>query len=243
MLVDSSAHASALARRFGDALRTGHGIDAERVIEDALADGMQVPEIHVSVIAPALVRIGELWETRMIGVAEEHLATAISERALMRLFEKLTADQTAQPAREKVLLAASAGQHHVLGLRMVADVLEGAGFDVVHLGADMPVEGLTAYVEEHQPEVVGITFGMAADVSSLADTLGAIHDCAPATRIMLGGRARTGRFAHAVPPGTAELTFTIERVTPGQSTTVHLAVVDTCGTWKTFVGGGTAAGF
>jgi hypothetical protein len=46
-----------------------------------------------------------------------------------------------------------------------------------------------------------------------------------------------------VPPGTVEVTFTVERVTAGQPTTVFLAVVDGCGTWKTFVGGGTGAAF
>jgi hypothetical protein len=37
--------------------------------------------------------------------------------------------------------------------------------------------------------------------------------------------------------------FTVERVTPGQPTTVPLTVVDGCGEWKTFVGGGSGAGF
>jgi hypothetical protein len=35
----------------------------------------------------------------------------------------------------------------------------------------------------------------------------------------------------------------IRRVTPGQATTIPLVIVDGCGEWKTFVGGGTAAGF
>jgi diguanylate cyclase (GGDEF)-like protein len=192
-VVESGVRTNALARRFGDALRAGHGANAEAVIEAALAEGIGAADIHALVIAPALVRIGELWEQRIIGVAEEHLATAISERALMRIFVSLTAGRPTAPARERILLAGSVGQHHVLGLRMVADVLEGAGFDVVHLGADMPVSSLTAYVEENEPAVVGLSVGMAVEISGLADTLGAIHDCAPATRIMLGGRA--------VPPG------------------------------------------
>jgi YVTN family beta-propeller protein len=42
---------------------------------------------------------------------------------------------------------------------------------------------------------------------------------------------------------TTTLTFTVRRQTPGQSTTVPFTVVDTCGSWPSFVGGGPNAGF
>ena len=43
------------------------------------------------------------------------------------------------------------------------------------------------------------------------------------------------------PTGTQSATVTVHRVTPGQAVTVPLTVVDTCGEWRTFVGGGPAA--
>lgn len=46
-------------------------------------------------------------------------------------------------------------------------------------------------------------------------------------------------YIPAVPPG--QLTFTIGPVVPGQPVTVPLIVVDGCGPWETFVGGGPAA--
>jgi len=186
-----AAHArtEALARRFGDALRVGEGAAAERIVDDALATGMSPAGVQSLVITPAMVRIGELWEDRVIGVADEHLATSISNRALIRLFEAISVTRRAAPTRERVLLAAVEGQRHVLGLRMVADVLEGAGFDVLYLGEDVPAESLRASVARHRPAVVGLAFGIAADVSCLADALFAIHETAPRTRIMLGGRA------------------------------------------------------
>lgn len=185
--------ADALARRFGDVLRAGDGSAAERVVEDALAAGMAPEAIHSLVITPAMIRIGELWEARLIGVADEHLATSISQRALIALFETMSARRVTPRSRERVLLAAVEGQHHVLGLRMVADVLEGAGFDVLYLGEDVPVAGLLDFVAQHRPAVAGLAFGIAAQVSCLADSLWAIRELAPETRIMLGGRS--------VPPG------------------------------------------
>jgi len=181
------------ARRFGDALRVADAAVAERIVDDALAAGMAPEAIQSLVIAPAMVRIGELWEAGAIGVADEHLASSITQRAMIQLFAALSAGHIRQRSRERVMLAAVEGQRHVLGLRMVADVLEGAGFDVLYLGEDVPVQSLLESVTQHRPAVVGLGFGIASDVSSLADSVAAIHELAPETRIMLGGRA--------VPPG------------------------------------------
>jgi len=178
-----------LARRFGDLLRVGDGAAAERLVDEALAGGMSPAAIQALVITPAMVRIGELWASRAIGVADEHLASSISQRALIRLLTKLNSGPHRARSRERVLLAAVEGQHHVLGLRMIADVLEGAGFDVLYLGEDVPVDSLLESVTLHRPAVVGLGFGIASDVSTLADSIWAIHDAAPATRMMLGGRA------------------------------------------------------
>jgi predicted outer membrane repeat protein len=62
-------------------------------------------------------------------------------------------------------------------------------------------------------------------------------------RITIGGQTESGNFTYRVPENTSELTFTVTRATAGQPTTVPLVVVDSCGEWPTFVGGGSAAGF
>jgi diguanylate cyclase (GGDEF)-like protein len=151
------------------------------------------------VIEPAMVRIGELWQDNAITVADEHLATAISHSVLVRLFDALA---TAPPRScPKVLLAAPEGQHHVLGLRMIADVLEGAGFDVLYLGPDVPVRALSAAVAQHQPAIVGLSFAISSNVANLAASILAVHEAHPEAKVMLGGRA--------VPPALCELGYPV----------------------------------
>ena len=77
-------------------------------------------------------------------VADEHLATGIAERSLVRLLDQLRSSPSA--GREKVLLAAPEGERHVVGLRMIADVLDGAGFEVLYLGQDVPCGALRAAI-------------------------------------------------------------------------------------------------
>lgn len=185
------------ARRFGDALRVGDGAAGERVIDDGLAAGISPEAMQALVIEPAMVRIGELWEQRAITVADEHLATAISERGLLCLFRTMSERRVRAGSRERVLLAATRGQHHILGLRMVADVLEAAGFEVMYLGASVPVSGLKAFAERHRPDVIGLSVGLAHEITALADALCEMHAVVPEARVMLGGRA--------VPPGLREV--------------------------------------
>jgi len=44
-----------------------------------------------------------------------------------------------------------------------------------------------------------------------------------------------------LPTGTQRYTFTLRRAATNQATTLHLTAVDTCGLWRTFVGGGAGA--
>jgi CheY-like chemotaxis protein len=106
-------------------------------------------EIQSRVIAPAMWRIGELWERGALTVVQEHLATAMSHHALTRLYPGLLSE--VQRRGDTIVVAVLHGDHHVLGLRMAADVLEGAGFDVRFLGADVPQSSLLAWVAEHRP--------------------------------------------------------------------------------------------
>lgn len=139
------------AHRYEAAARSGEVAGVRRAVDGALATGATVPEIHAFVIAPAMVEIGALWERGSLGVADEHLATAITIKEIERLYRL-------QPARElfreEVVLAAVEGEQHVLGLRMSADLLEVAGFRARYLGGDVPRESLLEFVAGRSPAVV-----------------------------------------------------------------------------------------
>ena len=53
--------------------------------------------------------------------------------------------------------------------------------------------------------------------------------------------SRAGAFVHPLAPNTVEKVFFVRRLAPGQAATLHFDVVDACGPWSTFVGGGAQA--
>ena len=136
---------------------------------------------------PAMDGIGALWERDEISVAEEHLATAISHGVAARIFPR--ALQADPRSRERVLLAAVQGEHHVLGLRLVADVLEGAGYDVLFLGADVPLSALLESCGSHEPAVLGLAVNMWLNVPTLIWELEQVAKLEHPPAVMVGGRA------------------------------------------------------
>lgn len=145
------------SRQFLDALVAGDARAAERACHRALRDGMWIAEVQEEVIAPAMREIGRLWAMGSITVADEHLATSITSRVLSSLSAFVGPPDA---SRGTILLAAVEGERHVLGLEMVARILEGAGFDVRMLGGDVPPDALAASVARFAPAVVGLSVTM-----------------------------------------------------------------------------------
>ena len=161
----ADAGAPDFARRFGEALRAGDPKEANAVASAALEAGLDVAAVQSQVITPAMRWIGDLWEHGDANVGDEHLATAITQETLSRLFSLVLQGQPR--SRERIMLAAVQGEHHVLGLRMAADVLEGAGFDVLYLGADVPLTGLLEMCRSHTPAALGLGASMPLSLPTL----------------------------------------------------------------------------
>ena len=110
----------------------------------------------------------------------------MSHHVLARLYPGVLGH--VQRRGDTVVVAAVHGEHHVLGLRMVADVFEGAGFDVRFLGADVPEGSLAAWVSEHRPASVRSGVTMPLGAATLARQLQALRDSDPELRLIIGGQ-------------------------------------------------------
>jgi diguanylate cyclase (GGDEF)-like protein len=183
----NDARLSEFESRFGKALEAGDPSGAEAVAGDAIRCGLEVEDIYSRVIAPAMSRIGHLWEEGDVSVGGEHLATAISQGVMARLFPRLLGGE--ERTRHRVILAATQGEHHVLGLKMIADTLEGAGYDVRYLGADVPLDSLLDACRVHRPAVLGLGASMPLNVPTLIWEVGEVTKLDHPPAIMVGGRA------------------------------------------------------
>jgi MerR family transcriptional regulator, light-induced transcriptional regulator len=151
---------------------------------------MSLPALYERVIAPAMHELGRLWETGAITVADEHLATGITHRVLAALRPPELFEQSFEPGSEKpcVLLAAVEGEHHALGLRMAADLLEDRGYQIAYLGADVPTEALLQSIRTLSPAAVGLSATMPESRRRLEQVVEAVRGEHPQLPLFCGGQ-------------------------------------------------------
>jgi len=176
----------ALRRAYCKALLMGDEVAAEVAIREALEADLSTAEIDNQILVPALWLIGDLWERGEIGVADEHAATQISIRilALQREAQRTFRERPAH----SVMLAAPAGEAHDVALRMVENLLRGAGYAVVMLGADVPVHDLAGFAQRHRPDVICMSATMPGGADNLLVAIHEIQRAWPAAGYVIGGR-------------------------------------------------------
>lgn len=130
-------------------------------------------DVRTHVIRAAQAEIGRLWQTNVISIAQEHMATAISHLALAALFEK---DRPQAPNGHTVVVACVEGELHEFPARLVADELDVAGFDVRFLGASVPTDHLLSFIAREEPALVVLSATLALHADAVRSTVKRIRE-------------------------------------------------------------------
>jgi methylmalonyl-CoA mutase cobalamin-binding domain/chain len=119
----------------------GRGWGPDKVLNDALVEGKRIVGIDF--------RDGILF-------VPEVLLAANAMKAGMEILRPLLAETGAEPIG-KVVIGTVKGDIHDIGKNLVSMMLEGAGFEVINIGINNPVENYLAALEEHQPDILGMS--------------------------------------------------------------------------------------
>ncbi len=145
-----------------------------------------------AVLRPAMELIGTRWASGQWSISQEHLASNALKAALARLRPDDPTDTRIGPV---AVLAAPAGEEHVIGLACLAQVFEERGWRVENLGANVPAEDLQRFVSGRTVDVVALSIGTRARVGALRDAVDALRAAEAGNRhvpIMVGGRGIVG---------------------------------------------------
>lgn len=125
----------------GTNILLGRGWSADKVLNDALVEGMRIVGIDF--------RDGILF-------VPEVLLAANAMKAGMAILRPLLAETGAEPVGS-VVIGTVKGDIHDIGKNLVAMMLEGAGFEVFDLGINTDVEEFLGALDEHQPDILGMS--------------------------------------------------------------------------------------
>jgi methanogenic corrinoid protein MtbC1 len=194
MAVDDVLAAYVAALAGGDRRRAFAAIEAAR------SEGMGLRALYLGVFQPALREVGRRWETGAMSVAQEHLATAITQTAMSRLAGELFRD--APSDGPSVLAACADTERHDVGLRMLCDLLELEGWRTHFLGSTVPPSDLLSMARETRPDVVALSASLPPSLMALRPLTTELRALGPpAPLILVGGRPFLGRPELAVKMG------------------------------------------
>jgi methanogenic corrinoid protein MtbC1 len=170
------------------ALRAGDRRAALAVVDDARLAGIDLATLYLEVFQPSLREIGRLWQLNEITVADEHLATAVTQIAMARLYDDIAG--RAVPNGRMLLAACAVTERHEVGLRMVCDLLELDGWDVRYLGAAVPEDSVVGMVLSHRPDALALSASIAPHLPQLRAMIRSVRVAcgAAAPFIIVGGR-------------------------------------------------------
>ena len=114
---------------------------AKRVLDEALVEGMRIVGIDF--------RDGILF-------VPEVLLAANAMKGGMAILRPLLAE-TGAPPIGKMVIGTVKGDIHDIGKNLVGMMMEGAGFEVVNLGINNDVDAFLGAIEEHQPDILGMS--------------------------------------------------------------------------------------
>jgi methylmalonyl-CoA mutase cobalamin-binding domain/chain len=125
----------------GTNILLGRGWSPSRVLNEALVEGMRI--------------VGVDFRDGILFVPEVLLAANAMKRG-MAILRPLLAETGAKPVG-KVVIGTVKGDIHDIGKNLVGMMLEGAGFEVIDLGINTDAEKFLAALEEHQPNILGMS--------------------------------------------------------------------------------------
>lgn len=168
------------------ALLAGDRKTSTKLVNDLLDSDLSVKDIYEHHLKPALYEVGELWEQNKISVATEHLASAIVESILNEIYTKFL---PLRNANKTVVVTCLENEHHQIGARMVSDIFELHGWEVLFLGANTPKRDLVNYVKMIKPDLVAISLSIYFHLPTLEETIRLIRNDFPEVQVIIGGQA------------------------------------------------------
>ncbi len=165
---------------------------ARAVIASALDELGDPARVDLEIIAPAMREIGNLWEQGEASVADEHYASGVTEGLMAGLATRMRKPPV---GGRLAVVTCPPGERHALAARMLADLIEAEGWEVLPLGADVPARALLELVAAEQPDVVAISVTMPELLDGTIEVLAALSVLDDPPFLAVGGQALDGATA------------------------------------------------
>ena len=184
--------------RLHDAILNGDVPTAVAATNEALAEGLGPLDIITGYMVPAMDEVGRRFECEDYFVPELLLSARAMKAAMEPLRPLLVASGTRPAGR--VVIGTVKGDLHDIGKNLVASMLEGGGFGVVDLGANVDPAKFVDAVREHDANIVCLSALLTVTMPAMKTTIEALREAGlrDKVRVLVGGAPVTKQFADEI---------------------------------------------
>ncbi len=175
----------------------GHADEVARLTQQALDEGVSPADLlHQGLIAGMTV-VGVRFRDNVIFLPDVLLSARAMHRAMAILEPVLTACGISPVGR--VVMGTVKGDIHDIGRNLVGMMLKGAGFQVVDLGVSVTLPKFLTAIEQHQPDLVGMSALLTTTMGQMKTNIEAFDKAGLLSRlrVMVGGAPLSADYARA----------------------------------------------
>jgi len=179
-------------------IRTGMIDETVEKVKNLINKGFGAEAIMKQAMIPAMDEVGGLFQKGEYYLPEMLVAGEAMKQGLAVLRPLLVSSGAESQGR--VVLGTVQGDLHDIGKNIVAMTIEGAGFEVIDLGHDIPPEKFVLAIIEHKPIALGLSTLLTTTMGAMGDTIEAINMAGlrDTVCIMIGGAAIQQDFADKI---------------------------------------------
>jgi 5-methyltetrahydrofolate--homocysteine methyltransferase len=181
-----------------NAVLNGEYTKAGPLTEEALKGGASAETVLNQCLITAMDRVGDLFKEGEIYVPEVLLAAKAMQAGMNVLKPELLKDGV--ESRGKVVVGTVRGDLHDIGKNLVAMMLEGAGFEIIDLGNDVPAEEFVEAAEKNGAQVIGMSALLTTTMHVMKETVDLLKakKLNGKVKTMIGGAPVTSAFASEI---------------------------------------------
>lgn len=178
-----------------EALMKGDAEKVKGLVEEKLKEGASPFEILNNALITGMTEVGKKFKALEIFVPE----VLVSARAMSWGVDALKPAWKGKDVKPlgTVVLGTVKGDLHDIGKNLVVMMMEGAGFKVIDLGINIPVEKFIQAIKEHQPDILGMSALLTTTMGEFKKNIEALKNCGlrDKVKIMVGGAPVSEKYA------------------------------------------------
>ena len=185
-------------QKISEELQKGNFEELPRLVQEALDAKIAPSKILNDGLVAGMSAVGDRFERDEIFLPDVLISAKAMQAGMTVLRPKLV--EAGVKLAGKIIMGTVKGDLHDIGKNLVAMLLEGAGYQVINLGIDVPSEKFVEQVRTNKPDIVGLSALLTTTMPKMKEVIESLQEAGirDTVKVIVGGAPVTEQFAKEI---------------------------------------------